>query len=92
MSIKDEIISLEPIDYLVRSGKGLITSMGLKTIVMLKKIKKARFYIPNVSLKDCSKIIKEFYNFPFKVYVRKMSKQMPTDSYFYLEDRLQIVL
>ena len=48
---KMKITSLEPKDYLGRSGKWLINSMGLKTIVKSKK-KKARYAIVNVSMKD----------------------------------------
>ena len=42
------------------SGKGLITPTGLKTIRIPNKNKKARYAITNVSLKDITKIIKEF--------------------------------
>ena len=67
------------------SGKGLINSLGLKTIIRSKNIKRARFYISEVILKDISKIIKEFKDVPYEGYVSKWSKHMPTDSYFYLE-------
>ena len=59
-----KIISLEPKEYLGISGKGLIFSLGLKTIVRSKKNKKARYDITNVSMKDISKMIKEFENLP----------------------------
>ena len=36
-------------------------------------------------MKDISKIIKEFENLPYKVYVRNSTKHEPTDSYFYPE-------
>ena len=39
---KMKITSLEPKDYLVISGKGLVASLGLKTIVKSKKNKKAK--------------------------------------------------
>ena len=51
----------------------MITSLGLKTILRSKKIKKARYAITNVSMKDISKIIKEFERFPYKGYVRESS-------------------
>ena len=35
-------------------------------------------------MKDISKIIKEFENLPYKVYVHNRTKHEPTDSYFYL--------
>ena len=71
---KMEITSTEPKDYLVRTGKGLITSLGINTIRIPKKNKKARYNITNVSLKDISKIIKEFEKLPYERYVRKRLK------------------
>ena len=78
------ITSSEPKYYLVISGKGLITSIGLKTNVRTKNNKKARYTINNVSMKDLSNIIKEFEKLPYKGYVRKSTNHEPTDSYFYL--------
>ena len=60
---------LKPKYYLVIPGKGLITSLGIKTIGRYNKNKKARYAITNVSIKDISKIIKEFENLPYKGYV-----------------------
>ena len=45
---------------MVRSGKGLIISLGFNTNINWNKIKKSRFSITNVSLKGFSKIIQEF--------------------------------
>ena len=42
------------------SGKWLVTALDLKTKARLKKYKKARHAIENVSRKDLSNIIKEF--------------------------------
>ena len=50
-----------------------------------KKHKKLRYAITNVSMKNLSKIIKEFENLLCKGYVRKRSKNESTDSYFYPE-------
>ena len=50
----------EPIYNLGRSGKGLITSMGLKSKARPDKYKNARYTFVNVSMKDLSKIIREF--------------------------------
>ena len=50
----------EPKDYLRRSEKGLITSLGLNTNVRSKKEKKSRYDITNVSIKDFSRIIRDF--------------------------------
>ena len=82
------ITSSEPNYYLGRSGKGLITSLDIKTIRRSKNIKKARFEITEVSLKDIYNIIKEFKDVPYKDYTRKSSKHMPTYSYFYLARKL----
>ena len=70
-----KITSSDPKDYLGRSGKGLITSLGLKTIGRSKKYKKARYYITNVCLKYLSKMIKEFEKFPYEGYVRNLDVQ-----------------
>ena len=66
-------------DYLGRSGKGSINSLGLKIIVSAKKNEKERHSIKNVSMKDISMIIKEFEKFPYKGYVRKRPIHEPTD-------------
>ena len=67
--------------------KGLITSLDIKTIVSSKE-KKARYAITSVSMKDLSKIIREFKKLPHKGYVWKRSKHDPDDSYFYLSKAL----
>ena len=61
----------------------MITYLGLKTIVRPKK-KKARYAITSVSMKDLSKIIREFKMLPYEDYVRKRPKHEPTDSYLYI--------
>ena len=80
---KTKITSPEPKDNLGRPGKGLITSLGLKAKARPKKYKKARYAIRNVSKKELSKIIREFYKLPYKSYERMRPKHEPTDSYFY---------
>ena len=82
------ITSSDPKDYLGRSGKGLITSLGIKNNVSSEKDKKSRYAITNVSMKDISKIIKYFENVPYKGYVHKRPKYEPTESYFYPEIKL----
>ena len=52
---------------LVRLGKSLITSLGLKANVRPHKYKKARYTIRNFCKKDLSKIIREFENYHMKV-------------------------
>ena len=66
----------------------MITSLGLKAIRRSKNVKNEKFAITEVSLKDIYRTIKEFKDMPYKGYVRKRSKHMPTDSYFYLEIQL----
>ena len=46
------------------------------------------FDITSFILDYLSKIIKEFGDFPYQGYVRKRSKHMSTDSYFYLARHL----
>ena len=57
---KMRITFSESKDDLGRSGKGLITSMGIKEKTRSKKYKTARYAIVNVSMKELSKIIREF--------------------------------
>ena len=63
------ITSLDPKDNLVISVKGLITSLGLQAKTNPNKYKTARYAIKNVSMKDLSKIIREFDKFPYKVMI-----------------------
>ena len=57
---KMKTISSESKEKLRRSGKGLVTSLALKTKVRSQNYKKARYAIGNVSMKDLSNIIKDF--------------------------------
>ena len=50
--------------------------------------KNVRYAITNISLKDNSKIIKEFGKLPYEGYVRKRPKHEHTNSYFYLAREL----
>ena len=75
-------------DKLGRSGKGLITSLGLKAKTRPNKYKKARYAIVNFSKNDLSNIIREFEILPYEIYERKRPKHDPTDSYFYLSNQL----
>ena len=59
-----KIKASKPKYYLRIPGKGLITSIGLKTPRRSKKTKNARYNINHVGLKDISKVIKEFDKFP----------------------------
>ena len=77
-----------PKDNLVRSGKGLINYLGLKAKSRPKKYKKARYSIGNITMKDLSKIIKDFEKLPYKIYERKSPKHKPTNSYNYLARQL----
>ena len=85
---KMRITSSESIDNLGRSGKGLITSLGLKAKARPHKYKKARYAIGNVSKKDFSNIIREFDKLPYKSYERRIPKNDPTDIYLYLARHL----
>ena len=57
---KMETTSSESKLELGRSGKGLVTVLGIKTKARSKIYKKARYAIVNFSMKDLSNIIKEF--------------------------------
>ena len=81
---KMKITSSYSKDNLVRSGKGFITSLGIKAKLRPKKCKNSRYAVGNFSKKDLSKIIKEFEKLPYKCYERRRPKHEPTDSYCYL--------
>ena len=83
-----KITSSDPKYYLGRSGKGLIISLFLKTIVRSKKNKKARYAITYVIVKCLPNSIKEFKRFPYNGFIHKRLKHEPTDSYFYLAIQL----
>ena len=78
------ITSSESKDILGRSVNRLITSLSLKDKTRPKKYKKARYSIRNFSMKDLSKIIREFDKLTYKSYDRRRPKHEPTDSCFYL--------
>ena len=79
---KMKITSSESKDNLGISGKGLITSLGIKAKARPHKYKKARYAIGNVRKKGLSKIIREFEKLPYESYERKRPNHEPTDSYF----------
>ena len=74
------ITSSESRDNLGRSGKGLITSLGIKPKEIPKKYKKATYAIGNFSTRNLSKIIREFDKLPYKSYERRRPHNDPTDS------------
>ena len=80
---KMRIKTSESKDDLGISGKGLITSLGLKAKEMPKKYRKKRYAIGNVSKKDISRIIREFEKLYYKSYESMRPRNEPTDSYFY---------
>ena len=86
---KMKITSSESKEKLVRSVKGLITSLGSYSKVSPHKYKKARYAIENVSKKDLSKIIKQFDKLPYESYEKKRTKHEPTDRYFYLARQIE---
>ena len=63
---KMRIKSSEPEVNLERSGKGFITSMGIKSKVMSKKYKRSMYAIVNVSMKNLSNIIRKFGKLTYK--------------------------
>ena len=86
---KIRITSSDPKVNLGRSGKGLITSMGLRAKTGPKKYKKSRYSIVNTSNKYPSNIIEEFERLPYESYEKKRPKHEPTVSYFYLARQLE---
>ena len=77
---KTRITYSDPKANLGRSGKGLITSLGLKAKESPKKYKNTRYAIINVSMENLSKIMREFDKLPYKIYERRNPKHEPTDS------------
>ena len=80
---KKRISYSDPKDNLGISGKGLITSLGIKAKSSAKKYKKARYAIVNVSMKNLLNIIGDFETLPDKLYESKRPKHEPNHSYFY---------
>ena len=76
-------------DNLGRSGKGLITSLGIKAKARPSMYKKSRYAIGNVSKKDLSKIIRNFDRLHYNSYDRSRPKHKPTNSYLYLSRHLE---
>ena len=79
---KMRIIYSEPEYNLGISGKGLITSLGLKAKAMPHNYKKGRYSIRNVSMENFSKIIRDFEKLPTKIYETSRPRHEPTDSTF----------
>ena len=77
---KMKITSLESKNNLGISGKGLITSLGIKAKARPHEYKKARYAIGNVSKKGLSKIIREFEKLPYEIYEKKRPEHEPTES------------
>ena len=75
-----KITSSESKHNLGRSGKGLITSLGLKDTVRSHRYKRARYAIVSVSKKDLSKNIRDFDKLTHESYEKKRPKHEPTDS------------
>ena len=76
---KMRITSLDSKVKFRRSGKELITSLGINAKTNPKKHKKARDTIVNFSKKKLSKIIREFGKLPYESYEKKRYKHEPTD-------------
>ena len=85
---KKKITSSESKYILVISGKGSITSLGIKAKESPNKYKRERYAIRNVNKNDLSRIIREFEKLPSESYERKRPKHDPTDSYFHLARHL----
>ena len=79
-----ETTSSESKRKLGRSGKGLVTTLALKTKAGSKKYKKARYAIRNVSMKDLSNKIKEFEKIVKVPYAKRIPNHETTSSYYYL--------
>ena len=60
----------------------------MRLMIIIRSKKKARYDITHVIIKNISNIIKEFGKLPYEGYVRKRSKYIPTDSYFYIVRQL----
>ena len=64
--------------------KGVGNRSGYQEKSKVKKYKKARYAIVNVSMKDLSNIIKEFEKIVKVPYVKRIPKHEPTSSYYHL--------
>ena len=77
------ITSSESRDYMKRPGKGLTTSMNIRTKSPNKK-QNAGFYITAITKQDFRKFINKFENSPYLVYKSKQVNNEPTDAYLFL--------
>ena len=77
---KMKIKSSESKDNMLRTVKGLITSLSFKDKVRPNNYKKSRYYIGNVRKKYLSNIIRDFEKLPYESYEKKSHKHKRTDS------------
>ena len=84
---KIKITYSEPKDYLGIPVKGLITSLGIKTIIRPKKIERTRFSITEAILKDFLRLFMNLKIWLMRVMWGRLTK-IPTDSYFYLSRQI----
>ena len=66
----------------------MITSLSFITKARLKKYKKARYSIGNVSEKDLHRMIKDFEKIEKLPYDKNRTKNEPTERYFHLAKKL----
>ena len=66
-------------DYMRILGKGLTTSLALRTKIPNKK-RKARFYITDITNHYFSKLLKKFNNSPYLGYKSKRVHNEPTEA------------
>ena len=67
-----------------RPGKGLTTSMDLRTKIPNKE-KKARFDITDITNQGFRNFLKNFNNSPYIGYKNKQVQNESTEAYFFLE-------
>ena len=76
---KMEVTSSESKDYMGRPGKGLTTSLDLRTKRSNQK-QKERFAITNITNQDFRKFLKKFKNSHYLVYKSKRVHKEPTEA------------
>ena len=80
---KRKATSLEPRDNVGRLGKGMTTSLTIRTKIPNNK-QKARTVFTDITNQYFRKLLKKFNNSPFLGYKKKRVHNEPTESYFLL--------
>ena len=89
---KRKVASSGPSDYVGRSGRGLTTSLNIRSRRMSKNKQKARNTNICVAIQTFVEILEEFKDVYYTGYSRKKAKNQPTKSYYFLVKQISKLL